>query len=433
MPDNYALVGNTPNYSGLLFMKGRTDTPLSTLIGARRLYTQSPIFVVGQTYAAPASTGIPARSEVDSLVAPNFDPVQREQITNVTQIFDESVGISDVRRSAGAALSGVNNAGQQPNPADELAFQTNIKMMKIAQDIENTFINGKYHQSTGSNDAAQTRGLVEAITKNHMNLSNIPLSLWDIAELLVAIGDGGGVTAGLVLLCESAVKFQLCAEAEENNFTVMTEATNINGINISQIRTPKGDVRIAEGRYLPAGTALLLNLDVIHPVEQPVPGKGNFYLYPLAKTGAGDRYGIFGQIGLDHGPADICHGKFTGIMTGYQRPRGKKIFSVSPIETTESLPEISGATLDAVQAGVETAALNLEYYGDPAETPTLAYQWKVGNSASGVFTDIADATAATYTPTEDQVGKYIRVEVTASGSATGKVLSNVRKVAAAAD
>lgn len=432
MADNYALVGNTPNFAGVLFRKGRVDTPFSTLIGGSRLYTRSNEFVVGQTYAAPVSGAVPARSENDSLVAPNFDPIQRDQITNVTQIFDYSVGISFARASNGAALSGANIAGQQANPVDELAFQTQIKMMQAAQDIENTFINGVYHKSTGSNDAAQTRGIVAAITKNVKSLDNKPLSLWDIAEMLTAIGDAGGVTSGLVLLCESSVKFQLCAEAEENNFTVMTEATDINGINITMVRTPKGDVRIAEGRYLPSGTALLLNISVIHPVEQPVIGMGNFFLYDLSRSGAGNRYGIYGQIGLDHGPADICHAKFTDIMTGYQRPRGKKIFTVEPIQNTEVLPTLADVTLAGAQVGTATDALAIEYNGQPTADPTLTYQWEIGNAAIGTFTAIDSATSATYTPVAGDEGKFIRCKVTASGKATGTKISNSKKVAASA-
>ena len=38
----------------------------------------------------------------------------------------------------------INVAGQQANPMDELAFQVSRRMAKIAQDIEYTFINGKY-------------------------------------------------------------------------------------------------------------------------------------------------------------------------------------------------------------------------------------------------------------------------------------------------
>ena len=73
------------------------------------------------------------------------------------------------------------------------------------------------------------------------------------------------------------------------------------------------------GECLPAGTALLLNLDVIAPVYQPVPGKGNFFLEQLSKTGAGEKYQLFGQVGLDHGP-EWYHGKFTGISTDFTAP-----------------------------------------------------------------------------------------------------------------
>ena len=93
----------------------------------------------------------------------------------------------------------------------------------------------------------------------------------------------------------------------------------INGIALSSVVTPIGVVYLYLGECLPAGTALLLNLSVLAPVYQPVPGKGNFFLEPLAKTGAGEKYQLFGQIGLDHGP-EWYHGKFTGISTKFDKP-----------------------------------------------------------------------------------------------------------------
>ena len=56
-----------------------------------------------------------------------------------------------------------------------------------------------------------------------------------------------------------------------------------------------------------------------------MPGKGNFFLEQLAKTGAGEKYQLFGQIGLDHGP-EWMHGKFTGIATTFTAPEGKKVY-----------------------------------------------------------------------------------------------------------
>ena len=48
MADVFAMSGNTPNYSGMLFNKGNTKTPFSTMIGGRRKYSTSTEFVTGQ-------------------------------------------------------------------------------------------------------------------------------------------------------------------------------------------------------------------------------------------------------------------------------------------------------------------------------------------------------------------------------------------------
>ena len=49
---------------------------------------------------------------------------------------------------------------------------------------------------------------------------------------------------------------------------------------------------------------------------------------------------------------------------------------------------------------------------DIPESLAVKYQWQVGDSADGTFTDIENATEATYTLTSAEVGKYIRVVVT---------------------
>jgi hypothetical protein len=113
--------------------------------------------------------------------------------------------------------------------------------------------------------------------------------------------------------------FQINADAVQNGLTVVPAAREINGIKLSSVITPLGVVYLYLGEHLPAGTAMLLNLNVIAPVYQPVPGKGNFFLEPLAKTGAGDTYQLFGQIGLDYGP-EWYHAKFTNISTKFEKP-----------------------------------------------------------------------------------------------------------------
>ncbi len=307
------------NYSGMLFNKGNTRTPLSAIIGARPKLTNHVEFVTGQEYEGGGAGSQPAITETASLTAPEPTVVTREQKTNVTQIFHESVGVSYAKESNMGTLSGVNIANQEANPINELDFQVAAKMQKVNRDIEYTFINGVFAKATSDAQANKTRGLVTAITTNTKAMASKPLGLWDIADMVKMIYGANAPTEGLCLWCDATTLFQINTDAVQNGLTVVPAAREINGIALSSVVTPIGVVYLYLGECLPAGTALLLNLDVISPVFQPVPGKGNFFLEPLAKTGAGEKYQLFGQIGLDHGP-EWYHGKFTGIAQTFTAP-----------------------------------------------------------------------------------------------------------------
>lgn len=328
MADTLATSFGVLNYSGMLFNKGNTRTPLSSIIGSRAKVTNHVEFVTGQEYTGGGTGAQPAISETDSLTAPDASVVTREQKTNVTQIFQESVGISYGKMSNMGTLSGINIANQQANPLNELDFQVAAKMQKVARDIEYTFINGVYNKATTDATVNKTRGLVTAITSNTTAMKSKPLGLWDIADMVKKIYGANAPTDGLVLWCDAITLFQINADAVQNGLSVMPASREINGISLSSVVTPIGVVYLYLGECLPAGTALLLNLNVIAPVYQPVPGKGNFFLEPLAKVGAGEKYQLFGQIGLDHGP-EWYHGKFTGISTSFEKPTYSRSVFVS--------------------------------------------------------------------------------------------------------
>lgn len=302
----------------MLFNKGNVRTPLSSIIGGKMKKTNSVEFVIGQEYQTTSGSQ-PAISETASLTAPSASSVTRTQQTNVTQIFHESYGVSYAKESNMGTLSGANIANQKANPISEEDFQAAAKIQKIAADIEYTFINGVYNKATTDATINKTRGLVPAITTNTKAMSSKPLGLWDIADMVKKIYESNAPTVGLCLWCDATTLFQVNADAVQNGLTVVPVAREINGIALSKVLTPIGEVYLYLGEYLPAGTALLLNLDVIAPVGQDVPGKGNFFREELAKTGAGKTFQIFGQLGLDHGP-EWYHGKFTGIAQSFTAP-----------------------------------------------------------------------------------------------------------------
>ena len=321
MADVFATSFGVLNYSGMLFNKGNVRTPLSSIIGSKAKTTNHVEFVTGQEYNTDLGDALkqPEISENASLTAPDATVVTRQQKTNVTQIFQESVGISYGKMSNMGTLSGINVEGQAANPMQELDFQVAAKIQQINAKIEYTFINGVYNKAASDSEVNKTRGLVSAIESNAMAMGDKPLGLWDIAEMVKKVYGSNAPTDSLCLWCDAVTLFQINADAVQNGLTVVPAAREINGIQLSSVVTPIGVVYLYLGEYLPAGTALLLNLDVIAPVYQPVPGKGNFFLEQLAKTGAGEKYQLFGQIGLDHGP-EWYHGKFTGISTEFEKP-----------------------------------------------------------------------------------------------------------------
>ena len=323
----------------MLFNKGNTRTPFMSMISGKTRYTNSVEFVLGQEYASEDGE-IPNISETASLTAPNPSYITRSQNTNVTQIFQDAVAISYAKMSNMGTLSGANIAGQQANPMDELDFQVGNKMRKIARAIEKTFIQGTYNKATTDATVNKTRGMNEAIKTNVIAASSAPLDIWIVNDLVQKIRDNGGDISNLVLWLDTVSLNQLNGSAVESGVEMGQAYSNEYGIQVRDLLLPIGKIRTALGEFIPAGTAFAFNFDAINPVEQPVPGKGNFFLEPLAKEGAGDKYQIFGQIGLDYGN-ELLHGKITGLSTTFTKPVGRKVI----VANAEDFPTSQAQTV----------------------------------------------------------------------------------------
>lgn len=381
MADVYAMSGNTPNYSGMLFNKGNTKAPFSTMIGGKRKYTNHTEFVTGQEFET-AQGSQPKISEAQSLNAPESSIVTREQKTNVTQIYQESVGISYAKESNMGTLSGLNVAGQQANPIKEEDFQVASKMAKIGQDIEYTFLNGEYHKAVNDNDANQSRGLLTAITSNVLDANGKPLSFMLVCEALKSIKESNGDITNIVLGLDSTSRLQLNADAVANGLTIVESGRDINGISVDKVITPLGTVYLRDLKYLPTGTIALFDPFIMAPVEQLVPGKGNFFIEELAKTGAGTKKQIFGQMGLDHGP-EWYSAKIENLSTEMptDKDMARKIVAVSSNTTdttTGTLEELTVTSIAGAASGDTAISVS------PTLTSGNSYKYKVGDAAQSV-------------------------------------------------
>lgn len=305
-------IWNLPNYAGDLFTADALNTPILTAIGGLTggVQTENFEFPTDSQYSLPEATQ-PAITETASLTAPAAEEIVRTQNTNVTQIFHEKVSISYVKESNKGRMSGLNTAGQENNVVTtEKDFQIARKLEKIARDIEHTIINGVYQKATDAATANKTRGLItlcsgEGGTKVDAKSSALTKAL--MQQLFKAMYDAGAIFSNMVLYVGSTQK-QIITDI----YSYAPTDRNLGGTNIKQIETDFGNIGIVLDRFMPQTAVLAAEMSVLAPVFQPVPKKGNFFYEELAKVGASEEGQIFGQFGLDHGPA-FMHGVITGL------------------------------------------------------------------------------------------------------------------------
>ena len=303
-------VWNLPNYTGELFTADMVNTPLLSMIGGLTggMMTDNFEFPTASLYdhEALAQKSI---TETASLTAPTAISYVRNQVKNVTQIFQEQVSLSYVRMSNQGRLTGINTAGAQNNVASELDFQIARALEKIAREVEWHFLQGTYAISAAVNQPNQTRGLIELCSgKNTVAAAGAPLSKTLVDTLLLEMFTNGAVFQNLVFFVNGYQKQML-----SNVYGYAPEDRNVGGVNIKQIETDFGNIGVAPAhRMMPTTTLLAVEVGQLAPVFQPVPEKGNLFYEVLAKTGAAESGQIFGQIGLDHGP-DFVHGTLTGL------------------------------------------------------------------------------------------------------------------------
>lgn len=247
----------------------------------------------------------------------------------------DSVAISYAKKSNMGTLAGANLDGQSTNPQNELDFQVANKMRKLSRSLEKTFIMGTYNKATKDSEVNKTRGMNQAIVTNVIDAKGKTLDIWLINDLLIKIRDNKGDISNLVLWADTTSINQINGSAVEAGVEMGKAYSNEFGIQVRDILLPVGKVSLALGEFIPAGTVFAFNFDAIRPIEQPVPGKGNFFLEPLAKKGAGEQYQLFGQVGLDYGN-ELLHGKITGLSTTFEAPKGRKVIAVTETTVAET-------------------------------------------------------------------------------------------------
>ncbi len=324
---------NLPNFVGELFKTSPLETPfVSTIGGMSGGESLAAVKFTWQTtqHRAPALQGGPAdRTFIEGDDA-TFQVQSRSEVVNVAEIFQYGVELTYSKQAAtgqlteaglGALATPVSAQvlGNQP-VKDEMAWQLQIKLEQCALDLEIAFLTGTLaYAADGTTRATQgITGAIAAATSLDAQLiadfpgaTHIVLGDEAVEVMAQAMWDEGAPLRNVQIHMGSAIKRSVSTEFQ-NRGNVQPRSYNKFGVNATEIETDFGNFPMILNRHIAAETMIAIEMDVSMPCFLPIPGKGHFFLEPLAKSGSYDRQQLYGEIGLKYGPPG-WHGIVTNL------------------------------------------------------------------------------------------------------------------------
>lgn len=310
-----------PNYTGELFGLTPADTPLLSLTGGLTGGEEVVATVfTWQTYDLRDASD--SRQRLEGADAPTAEARVRASVRNVLEIHQEQLEVSYTKQAAIGQIDAVGSSHPNAdgthtgsNPVtSEIDWQLSQHIKQIARDVEKSFITGTFQEPANNSTARKTRGLVEAISTNAVDGGDTPLTKDDVLTAMQEAYDSGGLMEDetRTIMLGSTQKRALTEEFINATDGYRYETRNVGGENVQFIETDFGRLNVVLNRHVPTDVALILSLEEISPVFLRVPGKGHFFTEPLSKSGAADKFQIYGEIGLKYG-SERVHAKITNL------------------------------------------------------------------------------------------------------------------------
>jgi len=320
--DAVASTFNLPNYHGPLFMLHQNANVISGLIGSM---APGGGRVIDNYEFGMNTEELPTAQQPEILEGasvPDPTSIGMTHSKNVTQIFDESYGVTYSKTADFGRISGdagvEHTAGQGVADPDPFSRQALLKLQLVRRQINYTWINGTYQNPDDpTKTARKTRGLLEATDAgNVIAAGGAVLSKDLLDEFFRTLWINGALDNGIpVIFCNAYQKQKI---SKVYGYAPMDR--NVGGVNIKQIETDFGTFMITLERDMPTDTLACFNVGVCSPVynlvHDPRTGavKGVFFTEPVPQTKNIYIDHLYGEIGLDHGPGQ-WHGKITGLQS----------------------------------------------------------------------------------------------------------------------
>lgn len=301
---------NLPNYVGELFSASAEDTPFLTAIGGLTggISAGAPLYE-WQTYDLRDADDTRQRKEGQD--APTGEARVRSVVRNVPEIHQETIGLSYTRQAAvnahttdGAKMVTI---GGTTLPETELQWQIDQALKQVARDVNKAFLTGAYQDPANNTQPRKTRGLSTAITTNVVAGTGA-LTADLVLDTMQKVWERGGIQESetRTILVGGKLKRALTKLfIKDQGYKESTR--NVGGVNLQTLETDFGSCNIMLDRSVPDNMLMVVSLEECAPFFLEIPGKGHFFMEPLAKNGAYDRIQLYGEIGLMYG-CEAHHG-----------------------------------------------------------------------------------------------------------------------------
>jgi hypothetical protein len=301
---------NLPNYHGELFTVTPTETPfLSAIGGLNSAKPTSATTFEWQTVDRRSSTA--NNAALEGAAAPTGAERSRSNITNVVEIHHSAIEVSYTKIAARGNFAGANIAPESDDAVlDELAIQTMAELESMAVDIEMSFLNGTKQVPVDNTTARKTQGILGAAATVSANGGvNRALSKAIIDAHLQAMFTAGAKLnqASTVIIVGPDQKTPLSTIYGTATLNAVQRDRTVGGVAIDTLVTDFGTFGVMTDRWMPAGQIAVVDLAVCYPVFLNIPGKGLLFTEELARTGASRKFQLYGEVGLEYGPAN-AHG-----------------------------------------------------------------------------------------------------------------------------
>jgi hypothetical protein len=297
---------NLPNFVGELFRLVPQDTPFKNLAAANGVRLVDSRNFTWQTTDNAAA----AQPDILEGADPVYEERDRAEVMNTVQIFQYGVKI------AYSKLAGIGQLGATATPVlgdqpvdNEIELQQSLKLDRCAEDMELSFLSGTFQNPTDNATSRRTRGIQTAVTTNVVPAGTTDMSK-DHLDALLRLMHSNRARFIRPVLMGGALQIQRVNDA----YGFQPESRSVGGVNIRTIVTPFGELGVVINRHMVASTVGIFDFAFIKPVCMPIPGKGELFLEPLAKTGAAENSQLYGEWGLQYGPQTM-HGEITGLTT----------------------------------------------------------------------------------------------------------------------